>query len=73
METEPQVGLACVVKYKDDGKFYRCVITAIDDQMAQVLFVDYGNSQTNSLGDIRRLVPHFMRFPQLVSCFEVSM
>ena len=66
VETEPRIGLPCVVRFKDDSKFYRSVITNINDQTADVLFVDFGNSQSTPLSEIRRIAPQFVEFPQLV-------
>ena len=45
VEDSPKVGLPCVVRSIEDGKFYRSQILAIlsEKKTAQVLFVDYGN------------------------------
>ena len=68
VEDSPKVGLPCVVRSNEDGMFYRSEILAIlPDNTAQVLFVDYGNEQTTPLTDIKRIVPKFMKLPQLVS------
>lgn len=67
-EDEPAVGLPCVVKYLEDGLYYRSRITSIDGDTAEVLFVDYGNSQKTPLNELKRIHPEFMKFPQLVSC-----
>ena len=68
VEDSPKVGLPCVVQFKDDCIFYRSKIVAIlPDKTAQILFVDYGNEQITPLKDIKRIVPKFMKLPQLVS------
>jgi len=68
VEDSPKVGLPCVVRFKEDGMFYRSqILTILPDKTAQVLFVDYGNEQITPLTDIKRIVPKFMKLPQLVS------
>lgn len=66
-EDQPRVGLPCVVRYLDDQLYYRSKIIAIRDQRADVLFVDYGNKQDTPLTELKRIVPRFMKCPQLVS------
>lgn len=68
VEESPKVGLPCVVKLKEDDVYYRSQIVAIlPDKTAQILFVDYGNEQLTPLTNIKRIVPKFMKLPQLVS------
>lgn len=69
VEDEPSEGLACVVKFNDDGRYYRTRIISIEDDTAEVLFVDYGNMQTTPLTELKRIHPDFMEFPQLASHF----
>ena len=66
-ETEPSVGLLCVARYAEDQRFYRSQIIEIIGDVAQVLFVDYGNEQDDTpLQDLKRIVPDFLTFPKLV-------
>lgn len=67
MEDKPSVGLPCVVQYNEDKRFYRSQILSIRDQVAKVLFVDYGNEQDTPLSELKRIIPRFMELPQLVS------
>lgn len=67
METEPTVGSPCVVRFTEDQRYYRSQIIAIRDQIAEVLFVDYGNEQDTPLSELKRMIPRFMQFPQLVT------
>ena len=69
MEDKPSVGLPCVVQYNEDKRFYRSQILSIRDQVAKVLFVDYGNEQDTPLSELKRIIPRFMELPQLVSWF----
>jgi tudor domain-containing protein 1/4/6/7 len=66
VEDSPSVGLPCVVKFKDDSRFYRSQILSIRGQFASVLFVDYGNEQETALKELKRIHPRFLNFPQLV-------
>ena len=68
-EKDPQVGLPCVARYTMDNNFYRSEITKLDERTAEVLFVDYGNSQTTPLGDLRRMESKFMELFQMVTTF----
>jgi hypothetical protein len=67
VEDSPCVGLPCVVKFKDDGRFYRSEILSIRGSFANVIFVDYGNEQETALKELKRIHPRFLKFPQLVS------
>lgn len=41
----------------------------MDDKAANVLFVDYGNEQSNTpLSELKRITSQFLQVPQLVSC-----
>ena len=66
-EEEPKVGLPCVTRFSEDGRFYRAQITAIHGKSANVVFVDYGNEEETPLAQLRRIVPVFTEFPRLVS------
>jgi Tudor domain len=66
-ETEPSVGLLCVARFVEDQRFYRSQIIDIKGDVAQLLFVDYGNEQDDTpLQDLKRIVPDFLTFPKLV-------
>jgi hypothetical protein len=66
IEKEPQIGLPCVVRYTEDKQFYRSEITQLNDKVAEVLFLDYGNSQKTPLCNVKRMDPKFMQLPQMV-------
>ena len=42
------IGMACIAKFGDDEQYYRARINDFDEEMGvtDVLFVDYGNSET---------------------------
>ncbi|XP_029387362.1 tudor domain-containing protein 6 isoform X4 [Mus pahari] len=75
----PQIGDPCIVRYREDGRYYRALITNIcDDQLASVRLVDFGNMEdcvdTKALWSIPSellLVP-MQAFPCCLSGFSVS-
>lgn len=66
IEDSPKDGLPCVVRFTEDQRYYRAKILSIKGQIAEVLFVDYGNEQDTPLKELKRITPRFMQFPQLV-------
>ncbi|XP_057380096.1 tudor domain-containing protein 6-like [Daphnia carinata] len=68
-EDQPTVGLPCVVRFIEDGRYHRSQVLAIHDEVAEILFVDYGTKQNTPLSQLKRIIPLFMTFPQLTwSC-----
>jgi hypothetical protein len=57
--TEPIIGLDCLVKYREDGKWY--VISEIRKEKIEILFVDYGNKQFCSIAELFELPEQFMK------------
>jgi hypothetical protein len=49
------VGLDCLVKYREDGKWYRAIISDIKKVKIEILFVDYGNKQLCVLAELFEL------------------
>ncbi|KAM9339195.1 tudor domain-containing 6 [Symphorus nematophorus] len=55
------VGTACVARHPDNGMWYRAlVINKHETSHVDVLFVDYGQTETVSLYDLRRICPEFL-------------
>ncbi|XP_031202677.1 tudor domain-containing protein 6 isoform X2 [Mastomys coucha] len=75
----PQVGDPCIVQYREDGHYYRALITNIcDNRLASVRLVDFGNVEdcvdTKALWSIPSellLVP-MQAFPCCLSGFAIS-
>ncbi|XP_023118492.2 tudor domain-containing 6 isoform X2 [Amphiprion ocellaris] len=60
-EFEPNVETACVARHPDNGMWYRAlVIHKHEAPQVDVLFVDYGQMETVSLFDLRRIRPEFL-------------
>ncbi|XP_066272832.1 uncharacterized protein [Branchiostoma lanceolatum] len=67
-----QTGSICAALSIDDAThmYYRGIVKSIvDDNTANVFFVDYGDSQNTSLSDIKHLQPEFSVLPaQAIEC-----
>ena len=63
--SKPTIGDACAAQYSEDGMWYRSVITQLNDstQQAQVLFVDYGNSEVVKYNELMHLEAIFCQHP----------
>ncbi|XP_034554939.1 tudor domain-containing protein 6 [Notolabrus celidotus] len=60
-EFEPPVETTCVARHPDNRKWYRAlVIHKHETPHVDVLFVDYGQTETVSLYDLRRICPQFL-------------
>jgi hypothetical protein len=70
-EDQPSLGLPCVARFAEDGRYYRSQILSIVDDIADILFVDYGNQQKTPLPELKRITPCFMEFPQMVFLFRL--
>ncbi|XP_028253719.1 tudor domain-containing 6 [Parambassis ranga] len=63
-EFEPHVENACVARHPDNKMWYRAlVIHKHETPHVDVLFVDYGQTETVSLYDLRRICPKFLTLP----------
>ncbi|XP_045916292.1 tudor domain-containing 6 isoform X1 [Micropterus dolomieu] len=60
-EFQPLLETACVARHPDNGMWYRAlVIHKHETPHVDVLFVDYGQTETVSLYDLRRICPEFL-------------
>ncbi|XP_023203167.1 tudor domain-containing protein 6 isoform X2 [Xiphophorus maculatus] len=60
-EFEPNVDAACVARHPENGMWYRAlVIRKHETPQVDVLFVDYGQTKTVSLFDLRKISPEFL-------------
>ena len=58
--SSPAVGTPCVAKYSSDDGWYRAVVTDAKEDTASVLFVDYGNSDSIAVGNLKVISPPLM-------------
>lgn len=62
-------GMACMAKYSADEAWYRSVIARMSGNTADVLFVDYGNSESTSKDDICNIPPGLFKLEaQAIHC-----
>jgi len=63
------LGLSCVAKFSADGRWYRAkVVDVAPSGLVTVVYVDYGNTESLPLSDIRKLLHRFIELPlQVVS------
>lgn len=62
-------GMACMAKYSADEAWYRSVIARVSGNTADVLFVDYGNSESTSKDDICSIPPGLFKLEaQAIHC-----
>uniref|UniRef100_H3B3S4 Tudor domain containing 15 n=1 Tax=Latimeria chalumnae TaxID=7897 RepID=H3B3S4_LATCH len=62
---KPKPGLLCCARYSRDLHYYRAVITEVFDLHVSVYFLDFGNTDTVPLCDVKNLLPQFMELPAL--------
>ncbi|CAG2058150.1 unnamed protein product, partial [Timema podura] len=60
----PKIGLACSALFM--GDWYRGLVTSLSPQL-KVFYVDYGNTETCSLNDLRTLPDNLIDIPSAVS------
>ncbi|KAK7099992.1 fap1 adhesin-like [Littorina saxatilis] len=51
----PSVGLACCGKFSEDEGWYRAVVEKVDGDSVKVRFVDFGNTDTIPVSDLREI------------------
>ena len=61
--TVPAVGSCVAAIFSDDGDLYRARITDVNGEAITIIFVDFGNSSTVPLGEIRVLPDRFYGYP----------
>ena len=69
--TLPQAGMMCCGQYTEDEGWYRALILASDiaNRQVEVLYVDYGNTESLPISRIKELKLQFESLPQqAVSC-----
>ena len=61
--SRPQVGNFCAAKFSEDGLWYRARVVKVITAKVEVLYIDYGNSETVSTSDLKVLQSQFMSQP----------
>ena len=53
-------GQMCGARFSDDGAIYRAKITTVKVDMAEVIYIDHGNSEWRNMGDLYKLPDQFL-------------
>ena len=59
------VGQACIAKFSEDEAWYRAYITAVTGDTSTVCFIDYGNSESVSIANIKQPMADYMDIPAM--------
>ncbi|KAK9411205.1 TDRD15: Tudor domain containing 15 [Crotalus adamanteus] len=68
----PEPGRLCCARYSKDKYFYRAVIRQIIDNNVDVYFLDFGNTDTVPLFDVKILLPELQELPALAMCCTLA-
>ena len=60
-------GLYCCAKYSLDSAWYRARVLSVKESKADVIFIDFGNTETVSIGEIRSMKEILYDTPALAS------
>ena len=61
--SRPQVGDFCACLFSEDGLWYRARITSVTKAGVEVVYIDYGNSETVNTASLKILHPQFISQP----------
>ncbi|XP_054827006.1 tudor domain-containing protein 15 [Eublepharis macularius] len=68
----PEPGMLCCARYNKDMHFYRAVIEEVCDSGINVYFLDFGNTETVPMFEVRTLLPEFQELPALAICCSLA-
>lgn len=68
----PGVGTACVARFSEDGNCYRALVSAVYGQRFRVVYVDYGNSEMVSLGDLYQIPQELLKIKPFAFRFALA-
>ncbi|XP_021256309.1 LOW QUALITY PROTEIN: tudor domain-containing protein 1 [Numida meleagris] len=65
----PKLGEACCARFSVDGRWYRALVLEVSQSTVQVLYVDYGNSETLPLSNVLPITDSYLKLPfQMIAC-----
>lgn len=56
-----QIGLPCCAQYSEDKKWYRAKILSLSSGLAEIMYVDYGNTDSVPLSSLRCIDPSYVK------------
>ncbi|XP_065890672.1 maternal protein tudor-like [Dysidea avara] len=74
--TSPQPLTICpgdvvAAQFTHDDSWYRAIIQKVTDDIVDVFYFDYGNSETIPINRLRELKPEFLTLPAQAVCFSL--
>ena len=71
----PEVNRPCIAQYADEegnSAWYRAQITEINGDVANVLFVDYGNSECVTVNELKEINEEYLKVAPYALCCQIS-
>ncbi|NXT77158.1 TDRD1 protein, partial [Zapornia atra] len=66
---KPKQGEACCAKFSADGRWYRALILKAFQSAVEVLYADYGNTETLPLSEVLPITDSYLELPfQTIAC-----
>ncbi|NXC47830.1 TDRD1 protein, partial [Penelope pileata] len=66
---KPKLGEACCARFSGDGCWYRALVLEVSQSTAEVLFADYGNTETLPLANMLPITDSYLKLPfQTITC-----
>jgi len=59
------VGLEAIARYSEDNSLYRCRVTDIQEDIAKVFYIDFGNEEDQPISGLFRMPSELIRLPAL--------
>lgn len=63
----PVIGEILIAKYEEDGNFYRAIVRQIKDNNITVSYLDFGNSDTTTIDNLRPISDQLKEYPSCVT------
>ncbi|XP_023716578.1 maternal protein tudor isoform X3 [Cryptotermes secundus] len=65
-----RIGLPCCAQYSEDEKWYRAKILSFSSNLVEVMYVDYGNSDSVPLSSLKHIDQSLVKIlnPQAIQC-----
>lgn len=71
LTTIPSVGTYVAAVYPEDGEIYRGLVTGVSGDSINISYIDWGNSDTVSLSQVRALPEELYQYPRC--CHRISL
>jgi len=66
------VGLEAIARYSEDNSLYRCRVVDIQDDIAKVFYIDFGNEEDQPISGLYRMPSELIRLPALCVSLAVD-